>query len=437
MGCLTSPLRNGGGYLGESDTSSGLSGDVDWTTSVMLRSLLGFIFLSTAIEAQAFYPLEQTLTRADVPAPQTEDFTSFGTAVALSGDWLAVSEDSWTEEPPAGADVAEVHLFHRETGRGKKGRPWTWKQSISASANFIPFLTGGNPAIPIALHGDMLVIPGPVGAGIIVYQRDGAGVWTEKQRIADIDGDSLSPLRKLVVSDGLMAVSTVSGKIHTLAFEAAGGTWAPDFSIPAGELKSNSDFALDDGQLAIVRPGENASEVTVEVMERTGEGTWASAGSIEHIELGFEPSLTPLGVQLAFDRGDLVTLSAGGDELGNPQPSLLSSYRSGDAGWTLNRELEISGSSNSPTRLVVQNGIVCPHGYSIDFLGNPTGGSGMILDRNFRSHGLLKKHGVSSVTFDGARIAAADTAFDFLGNSKGKSVYIHRNPFAKRFLKKK
>jgi hypothetical protein len=238
----------------------------------------------------------------------------------------------------------------------------------------------------------------------------------------------------MVVADGLMAVSTVSGKIHTLAFEAAGSTWVPDFSIPAGELKPNSDFALEDGQLAIVRPGENASEVTAEVMERTGEGTWVSVGSIEHIELGIEPSLTPVGVQLAFDRGDLVTLSAGGDDLGNPQPSHLSLYRSGEAGWAVIRELEIS---SSPTRLVVQNGIVCPHGYSIDSLGNPVGGNGLMPDRNFRSHGLLKKHGVSSITFDGVRIAAADTVFDFIGNPKGKSVYIHRNPFAKRFLKKK
>ena len=399
----------------------------------MLRSLLGFIFLSAAIEARAFYPLEQTLTRADVPAPQTEVFSSFGTAVALSGDWLAVSEDSWTESPPAGSDVAEVHLFHRETGRGKKGRPWTWKQSISASANFSPFFTAGNPAIPIALQGDMLVIPGPVGAGIVVYQRDGAGVWTEKQRIAEIDGDPLSPRRKMVISDGLMGISTVSGKIHTLTFEAVGGTWVPDLSVPASELRANSDFALDDGQLAIVRPGENVSEATVEVMERTGEGIWASAGLIEHIDLGLELSLTPAGIQLALDRGDLVTLSAGGDSLGNPQPSHLNRYRSGDAGWAVIRELEISSSS---TRLVVQNGIVCPHGYSIDTLGNPVGGNGLMLDRNFRSRGSLKKHGTSSITFDGVRIAAADTAFDFIGNPKGKSVYIHRNPFAKQFLKK-
>lgn len=394
-------------------------------TSSMFRTLSLSILLLTAADARVapaqrnWYPLEQTLTRADVPSPAAGK-SAFGSSVALSGASLAVGEASWELEDISDIE-GSVHVFQRKRLKLKNGKFWGWKQTFPAGA--YRALGQLNPTVPIALESGTLAFRAPGQEGLDIYRPDSAGAWTIRQRFALISSDPVLPT-KIVISGNTLAFSTESGAVHTLKRTQADGDWSADLTIPASVATQGADIALGNNLLAITKKDETRPGGSViEIMEKNGSGQWASAGILD-LKLGFGSETGSMSALFAFDEGSLVVFTPQTDTLGNPLGGTLYRYTRGEEAWGSEREVLVNAIGS---QLAVGDGVISVHGGVQDLLGNPTSGPQLMMDRNFRVRGNIN-HNVSSMSLNGGKIATANLIVDFSSDVRLAKVLIHRNP---------
>jgi hypothetical protein len=125
---------------------------------------------------------------AELFSPEPVNRGQFGKAVALSGDWLAVSAfDSDADAVPVWLPGA-LYLYHRQNGQ------WTFSQKLQPA----PVSYWGGFGSAIALSGDTLLADGDVLVGdslrptVHAFHYDG-NTWAETQTFRPSDSQADSP----------------------------------------------------------------------------------------------------------------------------------------------------------------------------------------------------------------------------------------------------
>jgi hypothetical protein len=374
---------------------------------------------------QQWYPVEQTISRADAPVEDAPN-SVFGTTVALSDRWLAISETNWDS---SGGSSAAVHLFQRAAGKG--ARPWRWKQQVESDA--VSVLSSGSSAeFPLALNDRELVVAAPWPEGLAIYLPDRSGQWIETQTIREAFGGTVWPKGKIQVSDDLVAFPNVGGSLFVFARNPATGEWQPDREFPKGAVRNPNEFFLDGSRLALLRRGDFDQPIHVEFHERTPEGTWLEEETVELFEPG--PFLQfAFNIHAAFDGDDLLVVLGHTDFLGNPAGGSTLWRISEEAGeWSVVDEVVMPYQSS---RVAANDGCILVHGFTPDILGNPLWSQPAMLDRGFQRHGDLPPP-VGTASLNGARFATSGTRVDFLGNVADQQITIFRNPWAGWFRRR-
>lgn len=142
-------------------------------------------------------------------------FDSFGEAVAVNGDWLAISAPSADD---AGTYKGSVYLLHKE-----ESGQWRFTQKLIPPAGTSAYHLGQR----LSLSGEWL------GAGdskgdISIYRRNGANDWQFFQKLSNFAADYVSiHLRgdELLCGTDASAGATASGRGELFRFNAGASLW--------------------------------------------------------------------------------------------------------------------------------------------------------------------------------------------------------------------
>ena len=231
---------------------------------IVSRSLLlaGFLALvgTPAVHAQSFLPDEDP---ALVPALQ---MSGFGTAVAVSGEQVLVTEAETSIRPGA------VHLYER----GADGS-WSVVGEITAPDANGPDGFGS----AMAVEGDRMVVGAAGSNRAWVAERTG-GEWVV---VAELEGSETdgSAFGAAVSLHGEMAAvgAPQAGAVHLFSHE--GGSWSEVTRIEAPEGAGSSGFGgavlLRDGEVLAGAPMAEERAGTV-FAYRQHDGEWVEAGSL-------------------------------------------------------------------------------------------------------------------------------------------------------------
>ncbi|MFG0319612.1 MAG: FG-GAP repeat protein [Planctomycetota bacterium JB042] len=166
----------------------------------------------------------------------------FGRAVALEGDWLAISA---YRSDDLGADSGSVHLFRRVAGT------WVERQKLVASDGAAGDLFG----VDLAFCGDALLVGAyfddtthPDTGSAYVFRFDG-NTWSEEAKLVPADAAAGDVLGASVALDGDTAVvgsygddaaGFDSGAVYV--FERVGGAWIERQELVAADTGQGDEF---------------------------------------------------------------------------------------------------------------------------------------------------------------------------------------------------
>lgn len=153
-------------------------------------------------------------TTGTLKAPDGAVFDYFGEAVAIHGDWLAVSAPS---DDDRGSDKGAVYLFQRNGGS------WSFSQKLLPPAASSGYRLGQE----LSLDGEWLAAGDTAGA-IQLFRRGGGGVWSFVQKLSGnyrYDAFDLKGGELLCGSASGAGGSTSSGRGELFGLDSAAGTW--------------------------------------------------------------------------------------------------------------------------------------------------------------------------------------------------------------------
>jgi uncharacterized protein (TIGR03437 family) len=271
---------------------------------------------------------------------------SFGAAVALDGDTLAVGAPNDTVG--SNAEQGAVYVFTRN------GAVWTFQQKLTANDGAAKDFFGN----AVALSGDTVVVgaKGDDNGGIAnqgsayVFTRSGT-TWTQQQRLTPNDGAAEDTFGYAVALDGdTLAVGAPNDTVGSNAYQGSayiftrnGASWTQQQKLTANDGAESDLFgfavALSGNTVAVGVPndaiGANGRTGSVCVFTRSG-ATWTQQPKLTSNDGGAGDLF---GVALALD-GDTLVAGARGDTIGanDEQGSAYVFTRHGTV-WTQQQKL--------------------------------------------------------------------------------------------------
>jgi hypothetical protein len=376
------------------------------------RRLFAYLLCATLIHTAAAAPKkdqrfkkEQTLTLSSIPKKQRiPGGSSIGTAVSISGDWLAVQQASFLSPPV-------VHLFQRQPKLAWTGKPWKWRAAISC----------GNG--DIHLNNGELICKSPDQPTLQVHAL-ADGEWSKVQEIPLAGYWGL----KFVGSGGKLAFwdsfpGTSSRTIQALDRDPQSGTWSIQEVVSAQD--SIHLWSVSDRQGDKIIASCHSSGSAATIFQKV-EDIWSPittlpqpAGAINDSPLFVPPSYAAVFA----GEGRIAALVKYVDFLGNPTDRDLLQYEeNGEGAWKLSGELEVEGEL---ALITMVGDLVTLHGGLMDFFGNPLMDKMVIFDGNYQ--GVTAPEGkVNSLSWSGDRMVTSDGAIDSLGNPIGGGAIVYR-----------
>ena len=276
--------------VGAIDSAVAVALDAEVTSSGALRVAYGWRDVSGAEFVRVYEGAPGALVlAATLTTPAPNPYSSFGRAVALSGDLLAVGDP--VTPAPNGEDFGAVHLYRA----GPAG--WSFEMTL------LPPNAGTGPVAyfgqAIALEGDRLYVGAPFNQGpsntcagaVFVYERTGAQ-WTLRQALTEPTG---------ALSGNFGAALALEGP--TLAV----GAW---------------------GHLG---PSGTSGVGAVHIYERQPAGTFALSASLFPASVGAPSPARFLGASLALSGSLLVAGAHGNDVSQETGEAFL--FQRGPQGW--------------------------------------------------------------------------------------------------------
>ncbi len=189
-----------------------------------------------------------------IPNPLAGVTDHFGSAVAVSGDVLAIGASGRGSAFGASQGLGVVHVYRDGPGG------WTLEDSVSASDEQLDDLF----AVRCALSGDTLAVsathteelfPGTAvtannNGAVYIYRDDGAGNWVEEQKVfAEIVGNNINFGRSLdldgdVLVAGSSALAPFAGSGDIAVFHRRNGTWFEDVDPVPAEIDFFDGFGI-------------------------------------------------------------------------------------------------------------------------------------------------------------------------------------------------
>ncbi len=195
---------------------------------------------------------------------------SFGSAVAIDGDWAMVSAPNYSGRS------GSVYAFHRDGGN--------WEQ--------VAQLPGDNAQQGAAFGGTINLNGGEmfIGAsdanvgigGVAIYGLDDDGTWVSTGNLVPFDGQRGGGFgSSLVVDDDRVYIGAPEagggeGRIYVYERDDAGGNWTSATKMGAGNLAAGDSFATalaGNGDIMVAsQPGDDFRAGTATVLTRTDYG---------------------------------------------------------------------------------------------------------------------------------------------------------------------
>jgi hypothetical protein len=292
------------------------------------------------------------LERAYSKASDTGAQDYFGSRIAIDGDTMAVSAQSWDG---VFTDQGAVYVFRRIGGT------WLQEGRLQASAPIQNEYFGRD----LGLDGDTLAIGSNQGRAL-VFERTGS-TWFERAvlngsaqsggafgRALDLDGDTL------VVGDISATVSGVSNSGGAFVFTRSGTTWTERAALSASNTVSTPAFAygtrvvINGNTIAVSSAGDRSSIGGINsvpnqsginygaVYVYTGSANnWTEQAYIKPQNMS---GVGAFGLAIAMDSNRLVVGSAGSPESGSNSDRAWIFRRDGTA-WS--EETIIAGNNTS------------------------------------------------------------------------------------------
>jgi len=315
--------------------------------------------------------------------------TSFGQAVAVSGDYAIVGGRQPSSTSLVSPGQAHIFVFD--------GTTWTVQATLELPT---PPDQGDRFGEAVAVEGDTALVGAanepPTFAGRVhVYRRSGS-VWSEEAVLAPDDGVFLGSFGASVALSGDWVI--VGSDQGAYAFQRTGTTWSQHSKLSGTNSPSGFFVALS-GSTAVI----NASQNHVLVFERVGNG-WQQQASLASSEPGgggfFGGALSISGDYIIV--GDISAKQTGSDHSG----AAYIFERSGSS-WVQMAKLESDppSSKNNFGRSVAISGDYAIVGDDSDADVAP--GSGAVYVYRRKGAGWLQLE----------KIVASDAAiFDWFGN---------------------
>ena len=231
----------------------------------------------------------------------------YGTSAAVGDEDVLVGE-SLNERGPG-----YVYVYRRTAGG------WAEVQRLAAS----DATTGDHFGRSLATAGSDLLVGSTVTddtrGAVYIFRRDGAGTWTEADKIAASDGVAGDAFgRAIAVTDDIALVAAWAhhesrGAVYVLA-RGANGAWTEEAKLMAsdGEPEDWFGWALaTDGEHALVgTPRRNGWRGSVYAFRRGDDGNWTETGKLE---LEDAEANTRFGSAVAVEHGMAMIGAPGAD----------------------------------------------------------------------------------------------------------------------------
>lgn len=378
-----------------------------------LHCLLYAALLQTAAAAPFFTAKsgprlkgEQTLTISSVPkAERLEGGTVIGSAVSISGAWLAVQQPSFLATPV-------IHLFQRQSKPLWNHKPWKWRAAIPS----------GHGAIH--LHAGQLISTAPYNTGLQIHALV-EGEWSKVQEfpLAGYYGLRFAG-REGKLAFGDFYSLTSSRPVYALDFDPQSRTWSLQEVI--SPANGGFPWRVSDRQgdrIIASRPGSGSAAT---IFER-GPVAWNPQATLPQAP-GHDDGL-PVSISLFYQAvfandGSIVVLANHTDFLGNPTRNTLLRYQpgSGGEGWQPSEEREVDWQH---ARLAMTGNLFALYGGSTDGVGKPLISQMALFDEEDRDF-AAPKHKVALLAWSGDHWVTSDCSTDSLGNPEGTGVRIYR-----------
>jgi hypothetical protein len=349
---------------------------------------------------------EQTLTVSSIPKTQRlEGGTAIGSAISISGDWLAVQQQSFLATPV-------IHLFQRQSKPLWNRKPWKWRAAIPSGYG------------DIHLHAGQLISTTPYGVALQVHALVD-GEWSKIQELPSVGYYGL----RFVGRDGKLALgdfsfSSYPRPIHALDHDPQSGTWSLQ-EVIAPE-KGTRPWRVSDRRGDRIIATRPASGSAATIFEK-GPAGWAPQASLPQPpghDDGLPISISPYYEATFANDGSIVVLANHTDFLGNPTHNTLLRYQlgSGGEGWQPSEEREVDWQH---ARIAAIDDLFALYGGRTGGVGSPVIEKMALFDEEDRDL-AAPKHKVAHLSWSGDHCVTSDCATDSLGNLAGTGVRIYR-----------
>ena len=384
----------------------------------LLRRLLPSLVFASLFQAAAGAPFirqtkdaprfrgEQTLTVSSIPkAARPEGGLAIGSSISISGNWIAVRQDSLLSTPV-------IHLFQRRSNRLWLRKPWKWRAAVACGYG------------DIHLHDDQLISPDPE-SGLQIHRLEN-GQWIKIQNLATAVGNQ--PIR-LIGRNGKMAVGqeylySSFSAIQALDFDSASNSWKIEDVVYSNSAAQ--PWVITDRCADRIIGCEFASGKAATIFEK-GPAGWSPAGDLSPPASHNDTSslwAPPSYDALFTERGTIAVLAKHSDFIGNPIRNTLLQYQLDPTTgvWQHEEEREVDWPQS---RLVMIGDHIAMYGARTDFLGNSLPGQMVLFDEHNQkvSH---SRNAVANMSWSTNRLITSDCVSDFLGNTVGTGVKIYR-----------
>ncbi len=278
----------------------------------------------------------------------------FGGRIAISGDTAVIAAP---ESRAEGIQTGSAYIFSRD-----RSGVWTQQAKLTASdaAGYDHF---GNA---VAISGDTVIIGAHRGdtptlddTGVAyVFQRDGAGTWTERNKLFADDAVVASDFGAAVAISGDTAIISAPhrsvidltiGPVYVFTRDGA-GTWAQQAKLLGADTEYGDIFGVYiaiSGDTAVVgAQGDNATAGSAYVFARDAAGRWTEEAKLIAADVADVPNMG-FGV-VAID-GDTVVVGTYGTEAGVAGPRGYVFQRDSDGVWG---ERAVLGTLHADARVV-------------------------------------------------------------------------------------
>ena len=222
-------------------------------------------------------PVGNWSQQAYLKADNADTQDGFGSAVAISGDLIAVSapQESSKAVGIAGDETdnsalysGAVYVFRRDSSE-----QWHQEAYIKASDS----VAGIGFGRAVALDGDTLAVSArhTLEGSVYVFRRDESGVWSQQATVTPSDSATDDGFGNTLALEGdtLIVGSPFHGGVPrqrgaVYVFERSGGAWSEKVRLQGSNTDDYDTFgnsvALSGTTLAVGAPGESSSAVGVD-----------------------------------------------------------------------------------------------------------------------------------------------------------------------------